>query len=101
MQSGGGPYIIKKVLNQQFVTAILVYLLCGGLCVFGVLQYVKQQNTTKVTDIAVGGPGGEHTLVDLDPIAVNWKSEGESRQLRVYLENILDHGRSKTIPLGP
>ncbi len=92
--------LLKKVLNQQFVTAILVYLLCGGLCVFGVLQYVKQQNTTKVTDIAVSGPGGEHTLVDLDPIAVNWKSEGESQQLRVYLENILDHGRSKTYTVG-
>ncbi len=87
--------LLKKVLNQQFVTALVVYVLCGGLCIFGVLQYVKQQNATKVTGIGVVGPGGEHTLVDLDPLTVNWKSEGDRQRLRVYLENVLDHGRSK------
>lgn len=29
--------LLKKVLNQQFATALLVYLLCGGLCVSSVL----------------------------------------------------------------
>jgi hypothetical protein len=92
--------LLKKVLNQQFITVLVVYLLCGGLCVLGVLQYVKQQNATKVTDITVVGPNEEHTLVDLDPLTVNWKSEGESQRLRVYLENILNHGRSKIYTVG-
>src|SRR5581483_4845933 len=83
------------VLNQQFVTALLVYLLCGGLCAFGVVEYIKQQNATKITDITAVGPGGEHVLVDLDPLTVSWRSEGQSQRLRVYLENITDHGRSR------
>jgi hypothetical protein len=57
---------------------------------------VKQQNATKISDIAVAGPGGEHALVDLDPLTVNWKSEGERQRIRVYLENVVDRGRSKT-----
>ena len=88
--------LLKKVLNQQFVTALVVYLLCGGLCVFGVVEYIKQQNATKITDITAAGPGGEHVLVDLDPLTVNWRSEGQSQRLRVYLENTTNNGRSKT-----
>lgn len=41
------------------------------------------------------GPGGERTLVDIDPLTVNWKSEGDPQRLQVYLENALNHGRSK------
>ncbi len=93
--------LLKKVLNQQFVTALVVYVLCGGLCIFGVLQYVKQQNATKVTGIGVLGPGGEHTLVDLDPLTVNWKSEGDRQRLRVYLENVLFTGAAKPTPWNP
>ncbi|HJT71942.1 MAG TPA: hypothetical protein VJ731_17205 [Terriglobales bacterium] len=88
--------LLKKVLNQQFATALVVYLLCGGLCVFGVVEYVKQQNATKITGISVVGPDGENNLVDLDPLTVNWRSEGPSQQLRVYLENSTNQGRSKT-----
>lgn len=32
--------LLKKVLNQQFWTALLVYLICAGLFVFGVLSYL-------------------------------------------------------------
>jgi hypothetical protein len=88
--------LLKKVLNQQFVTSLVVYLLCGGLCVFGVLQYLKQQNAIKISGIDVASPDGGHTLVDLDALVVNWKAEGDAQQLRVYLENAVDHSRSKT-----
>ena len=87
--------LLKKVLNQQFVTALVVYVLCAALCVFGVLQYVRQQNAIKISDIDVASPGRDHTLVDLDPLVVNWKNEGEAKQLRVYLENVVDHSRSQ------
>ena len=87
--------LVKKVLNQQFVTSLVVYLLCGGLCVFGVLQYVRQQTATRISDIAVVGPGGAQALVDLDPLNVSWKTEGEPQRVRAYLENVLDGSRSK------
>lgn len=88
--------LLKRVLNQQFVTALVVYVICSGLCVFGVLQYVKQQNATKISGIEVASPENDHTLVDLDGPVVNWKAEGDAQQVRVYLENVADHSRSKS-----
>jgi hypothetical protein len=88
--------LLKKVLNQQFATALVVYVLCAALCVFGVLQYVRQQNAIKISDIDTTSSGRGHILVDLDPVVVNWKAEGEAQQLRVYLENVVDHSRSQT-----
>ena len=56
---------------------------------------MRQQAATKISDIALVGPGSDHTLVDLDPLTVRWKSEGESQRVQAYLENVLDGSRSR------
>jgi hypothetical protein len=86
--------LLKKVLNQQFLTAVLVYLTCGGLCVFGVVQYVRQQKQTKIDGITISDSADAARLVDLDPLKVRWKAEGDSSPVRVYLENVNEHTRS-------
>src|SRR5215469_496406 len=45
--------LLKKVLNQQFVVAVLVYLICAALCAFGIVQYVRQQHSTRIDGITV------------------------------------------------
>lgn len=86
--------LLKKVLNQQFWTALLIYLICAGLFVFGVVSFLKEANRTKVADITVESRAGGEP-VDLDPLVVRWKSDGEAQLLTAYLENIQTGQRSR------
>jgi hypothetical protein len=85
--------LLKKVLNQQFWTGVFVYIICAGLFIFGVIAYLREVGRTKVRDITIDSQNGEP--VDLDPLIVRWKSEGEAQLLTVYLENIQTGQRSK------
>jgi len=85
--------LLKKVLNQQFWTALFVYVICAGLFVFGVISYLRELNQTKVSEITIESQGGG-APVDLDPLVVRWKSDGEIQMLTAYLENIQTGWRS-------
>ncbi|MGC2741540.1 MAG: hypothetical protein WA672_00010 [Candidatus Angelobacter sp.] len=86
--------LLKKVLNQQFWTALFVYAICAGLFVFGVVSYLKELNRTKVTEITIESQTGGMP-VDVDPLVARWKSDGESQLLSAYLENIQTGQRSR------
>jgi hypothetical protein len=89
--------LLKKVLNQQFVTALIVYIVCAGLFVFGIISYVHELHATTVSDITLASadvPGGGD-LVDLDPLTVYWKTQGDPSRMTLYLENIQNGMRSK------
>lgn len=81
--------LLKRVLNQQFVTSLIVYLCCVAMFALGAVLFVHNSNRLQIdgisahSSIASAGP----LLVDLDDIVVTWQSGGDQERLDAYLMN--------------
>ena len=94
--------LLKQTLRQQFVTSIFVYSVCALLFAVGTYLYVRQGRTLEVSSIRINStdPAADGLPVDIDDLAVTWKSSGEPEEVDVYLENPdgsqSDHQRVKS-----
>lgn len=81
--------LLKRVLNQQFVTQLLVYLCCAAMFTLGVYLFVRNSNRLQINEISAHSsvPSAGALLVDLDDIVVTWQSGGDQERLDAYLMN--------------
>lgn len=91
--------LLQQVLKQQFITSLVVYVICSILFIVGtVLFYFQaiQPKTLVINNIQLESTAtpANGLPVDLDPLIVQWNASGEETQMKVFLENIETNRRS-------
>jgi len=83
--------LLRDALRQQFIVAIVVYVLCGLVFLAGVGLYVYVAN--RPTPLSISAISAESTdtaaeglAVDLDGLRVRWTASGEPEDIAVSLE---------------
>jgi len=98
--------LLDRIVRQQFASAVVVYLLCGLLCLAGIILFVYQfrlqqieSRVLKIEDLRLRSTADEAggLLVDTDPIEARWAARGDEGDMQLFLEN-LDSG-ARTAPV--
>jgi hypothetical protein len=83
--------LLRDALRQQFIVAIVVYVLCGMVFLAGVGLYVYMAN--RPSPLSISSISAESTeaaaqglAVDLDSLRVRWAASGEPEDIAVSLE---------------
>ena len=82
--------LLRQVLRQQFIISMLVYVICAILLVSGIWLYLKQANRLDLESIVVqsANPNAGGLAVDIDDLAISWKSNGTPEEIDTYLQNV-------------
>lgn len=91
--------LLRDALRQQFITSLVVYIICGLIFVVGVLFYWYTQPTPlTITSISAESttPSARGLPVDSDPLLVKWIASGVPEDIAVVLEELDHHRRTAT-----
>lgn len=94
--------LLQAVSRQEFIKALSVYILIGLLFLVSVVAYVilkmrPEGTTMSAWSIQSDGAQADGLAVDLDPLVLTWVTEGPSKDIEVYLENVQTRQRTEPV----